>query len=205
MTFQVGSQRVAGIWGAHLLFKGRQTATAPSQPPEQQLFRDLQVEGPGCWNWQHCGKVMFAKDRGCPLLRSAKFLEDAAFCPPVIIKSCLPKDWLHLPQRGPGAATGTDPLIEEETSFKRENCVFSCLQCLGVRSKFFVPILQCATTIWFWTVLLLGGVMPQVLHLYNGNNNFAELIVGVDRFLGLLNTASGVPFYSRLQVARLVH
>lgn len=47
--------------------------------------------------------------------------------------------------------------------------------------------------------------MPQVLHLYNGNNNFAELIVGVDRFLGLLNTASGVPFYSCLQVARLVH
>lgn len=53
---------------------------------------------------------------------------------------------------------------------------------------------------FFWR-----GVMPQVLHLYNGNNNFAELIVGVDRFLGLLNTASGVPFYSRLQVARLVH
>lgn len=50
-----------------------------------------------------------------------------------------------------------------------------------------------------------GGVMPQVLHLSKGNNNFAELIVGVDRFLGLLNTASGVPFYSRLQVARLVH
>lgn len=27
-------------------------------------------------------KLSFAKDCGCPLLRSAKFLEDAAFCPP---------------------------------------------------------------------------------------------------------------------------
>lgn len=30
---------------------------------------------------------------------------------------------------------------------------------------------------FFW-----GGVMPQVLHLYNGTNSFAELIVGLTDF-----------------------
>jgi hypothetical protein len=71
-----------------LTFKGKQTATAS---PEQQLFRGLQVEGARLLELTMLLKSnLLPKACGHLLLRSAKFLEDAAFCPPVIIKASFP-------------------------------------------------------------------------------------------------------------------
>lgn len=76
----------------HLPFKGRQTATACHRTAA--VGGGLQVEGGG-------GSLeltmllksdLLPKTCGCLLLGSAKFLEDAAFCPPVIIKACFPKN-----------------------------------------------------------------------------------------------------------------
>lgn len=61
----------------------------PLLPTAQQLFRDLQVEGRGSLKLTMLLKSdLLPKACGCLLLGSAKFLEDAAFCLPVIIKDC---------------------------------------------------------------------------------------------------------------------
>lgn len=78
----------------------------PLLPTEQQLFKDPQVEGRGSLELTMLLKSdLLPKACGCPLLRSAKFLEDAAFCSPVIMKACFPKDCLQIIQTGPGAVS----------------------------------------------------------------------------------------------------
>lgn len=63
----------------------------PLLPTERQLFRDLQVEGRGSLKLTKLLKSdLLPKACGCLLLGSTKFLEDAALCPPVIIKACFP-------------------------------------------------------------------------------------------------------------------
>lgn len=93
MKSQVASQQEAWRGVCICLLKEDRL---PLLPTEQQLFRVLQVEGRGSLELTTLLKSdLLPKTCGRLLLGSAEFLEDAAFCPPVIIKaSSLAKNWL---------------------------------------------------------------------------------------------------------------
>lgn len=111
----------------------------PLLPTEQQLSRDLQVEGWGSLELTVLLKSdLLPKTCGCLLLGFAKFLEDAAFCPPGIMKACCPKNWLTIIQTEPGAVGWPTSHREASNCFREQwKTTYPIVpECFGIRPEF---------------------------------------------------------------------
>ena len=111
----------------------------PLLPTEQQLLRGLQVEGWGSLELTVLLKSdLLPKTCGCLLLGFSKFLEDAAFCPPGIMKACRPKNWLTIIQTEPGAVGWHTSHREASNCFREQwKTTYPIVpECFGIRPEF---------------------------------------------------------------------